>query len=185
LSKQRKFAEALTTYEQVKNPAGKDFSVLTLLHAGQAAGELKQWEKSRQWLTKCVAQFPDSSYLPEALCEQARAGQNLGQLDEALALYQKVIASTGREAAARSQFGIGQIQFQQKKYVEAKKSFFKVAYGYSYPRWQAEATYQSGRCFEALGMKEEAIKQYRELLEKYPQSDLSSRAKQRIEELQK
>ena len=96
-----------------------------------------------------------------------------------------MIADTDGEAAARSQFAIGQIQFQQKKYVEAKKSFFKVAYGYSYPRWQAQATYQSGRCFEALGMKEEAINQYRELLEKYPQSDQSPQAKQRIEELQK
>ena len=185
LSKQGKSAEALATYEQVKNPAGKDFSVLALLHAGQAAGELKQWEKSRDWLTKCVTQFPDSPYLPEALCEQARAQQNLGRLDAALALYEKVIAGTGREAAARSQFAIGEIQFQQKKYVEAKKSFFKVAYGYSYPRWQAEATYQSGRCFEALGIKDEAIKQYRELLEKYPQSDQSPQAKQRIEQLQK
>jgi TolA-binding protein len=185
LAKQRKFTEALATYEQVKNPAGKDFPVLTLLHAGQAAGELKQWGKCRDWLAKCIAQFPDSPYLPEARCEQARAQQNLGQLDNALALYQKVIAGTGREAAARSQFGIGEIQFQQKKYVEAKKSFFKVAYGYSYPRWQAAATYQSGRCFEALGMKGEAIKQYRELLEKYPQSDQAPPAKRRIAELQK
>ena len=54
-------------YEQVKNPAGKDFSVLALLHGRQTAGELKQWEKSRDWLTKCVVQFPDSPYLPEAL----------------------------------------------------------------------------------------------------------------------
>ena len=130
-------------------------------------------------------EYPDSPDLPEALCEQARAQQNLGRLDAALSLYEKVIAGTGREAAARSQFAIGEIQFQQKKYVEAKKSFFKVAYGYSYPRWQAEATYQSGRCFEALGTKEEAIKQYRELLEKYPQSDPSPQAKQRIEQLQK
>jgi TolA-binding protein len=183
--KQGKFAEALATYEQVKNPGGKDFPVLRLLHAGQAAGELKQWEKSREWLTKCVAQFPDSPHLPEMLCEQARAQQNLGQLDAALALYEKVIADTDGEAAARSQFAIGQIQLQHKKYVEAKKSFFKVAYGYSYPRWQADATYQSGCCFEALGMKEEAIKQYRELLEKYPQSDQSPQAKQRIEKLQK
>ncbi len=100
-------------------------------------------------------------------------------------LYEKVIAKTGREAAARAQLGIGEIQFQQKNYAEAKKSFFKTAYGYSYPRWQAEATYQSGRCFEALGKKEEAIKQYRELIEKYPQSDQTPLGKQRIEDLQK
>ena len=112
-------------YEQVKNPAGKDFPVLALLHAGQAAGELKQWEKSRDWLDKCVAQFPDSPYLPEALCEQARATASWptrrgpGSLSTG-------DCRTGREAAARSQLAIGEIQFQQKKYAEVKKSFFKV-----------------------------------------------------------
>ena len=102
-----------------------------------------------------------------------------------MALYEKVIAATGREAAARAQLRIGQIQFQQKKYDEAKKSFFKVSYGYSYPPWQAEATYEAARCFEALGMKDEAVKQYRELIERYPQSDKAPPAKQRMEELRK
>ena len=46
LFQQNKFAEALAAYEQVKDPSAKDFQVLTLLHGGQAAGQLKQWEKS-------------------------------------------------------------------------------------------------------------------------------------------
>jgi len=185
LFKQKKFDEALAAYGQVKNPAGKDFQVLALLHAGQAAGQLKQWDKSLQWLDACVAQFPDSSYLPEALCEQGWAKQNLGKTDEALALYEKVIGKTNREVAARAQFMIGEIQFQQKNHAEAVKSFFKVSYGYGYPQWQADATYQAGRCFEALNNKEQAIKQYRELIEKYPQSDKTTLARQRIEELRK
>ena len=185
LLKQAKFAEALAVYEQVKNTTGKDFPLLTLLHAGQAAGGLKQWAKSRDWLTKCIAQFPDSTYLPEMLFEQGRAEQNLGQADAAMGLYQKVIASTEGEPAARAQLGIGEIQFQRKKYGEAKECFFKVAYGYGYPRWQADAMFQSAGCFEALGMKREAIKQYREVLEKYPHCDQSPRAKQRIEQLGK
>jgi TolA-binding protein len=185
LSKQGKSAEALATYEQVSGTAGKDFPLLALLHAAQAAGELNQWAKSQQLLTKCVAQFPDSPYLPEILFEQGRAQQHLGQLDAAMVLFQKVIAGTGREAAARAQLAIGEIEFQQKKYVEAKRSFFKVAYGYGYPRWQAEATYQAAACFEALGMKQEAVKQYQELLDKFPQSDRSPQSKRRIEQLRK
>ena len=46
---------------------------------------------------------------------------------------------------------IGEIQFQQKKHAEAVKSFFKVSYGYGYPQWQADATYEAGRCFEVVG----------------------------------
>ncbi len=92
---------------------------------------------------------------------------------------------TDREAAARAQFLIGQIEAERQKNDEALKSFFKVAYGYSYPRWQAEAAFEAGRCFETLGKKEQALKQYREVLEKYPESDKVPAAKQRIDDLQK
>ena len=156
-----------------------------MLHSGQAAGELKQWEKSRDWLTKCVKQFPDSPYLPEALYEKAWAEQNLGKTLTRPRLSIRRCGRTHREAAARPQFMIGQLQFQQKKYRGGEKELLQGRYGYSYPQWQAEATYQSGSCFEALGKKEEAIKQYRELLEKYPQSDQVPQAKHRIEALQK
>ena len=185
LLKQKKFAEALAAYRQVTEPTGKDFKVLALLHAGQAAGELKQWEKSLELLAKCIEEFPQSVCWPEALCEQAWAKQNLGKLDEAVALYRQVIAKTGSEAAARAQFMIGQIQFEQKKYREAASSYVKVSYGYSYPQWQAAATFEAGRCFEAEGKTEQAIKQYREVIVKYPQSDKVLPAKQRIQELKK
>ena len=82
-----------------------------------------------------------------------------------------------------AQFLIGQLQFQRKDYAEANKSFFKVSYGYSYPQWQAAAAYEAGRCFKALGQGERAVKQYRELIAQYPQSDKASLAKQRLKEL--
>ncbi|MCR4413710.1 MAG: tetratricopeptide repeat protein, partial [Thermoguttaceae bacterium] len=63
------------------------------------------------------------------------------------------------------------------------KSFFKVAYGYSYPTWQATATYEAARCFEVLGKKTQAAKMYQELVEKYPQSDKVPLARQRLGEL--
>jgi len=183
LFKQQKFQEALEVYAVVKKPSGKEFQVLTLFHSGQAAGQLKQWEKSLQLLVNCAESFPDSPHLPEVLYEQGWAQQNLGKPAEATALYEQVIAKTNREVAARAQFMIGEIQFQQKKHAEAIKSFFKVSYGYSYPKWQADATYEAGRCFEVLGKKEQAVKQYQELTTKYPESDKAPLAKKRIEAL--
>jgi TolA-binding protein len=183
LLRQKKFQEALAAYEAAKTPLTQDFQAIAALHAGQAAGQLKQWEKSLSWLNKCVEQFPDSPYLPEAMCEQGWAKHNLGNLDEAVAIYEKVVAKTNREVAARAQFLIGEIQLQQKKHAEAIKSFFKVSYGYSYPRWQADATYEVGRCFEAMEKPAQAIKQYQELVEKYPQSDKVPLAAKRLKEL--
>jgi len=183
LGKQDKYKEALALYEQVKDPSGKDFEVLTLLHGGQAAAQVKDWEKSLAMLTQCTEKFPDTPHLPEALYEQGWAQQNLGKLAEATALYKQVIAKTRREVAARAQFMIGEIEFEQKKHAEAVSSFFKVSYGYGYPKWQAQAHFEAGRCFEVLGKKPQALKQYQELVEKYPDSDKAPLAKKRIDEL--
>ena len=38
-----------------------------------------------------------------------------------------MVGKTHREVAARAQFMIGELQFQQKKFAEAVKSFFKVS----------------------------------------------------------
>ncbi len=183
LLKLGRYADALAAYAAVKDPRGKDFDALALLHAGQAAAKLKQWDRSLQLLTDCIARFPASVCWPEALCEEAWAKQNLGKLDEAMALYAKVIASTDREVAARAQFMIGRIQFEQEDYRQAVASFFKVAYGYSYPKWQAEATYEAARSFDRWGKRDEALRQYQELIAKYPRSAKTTLARQRVEEL--
>ncbi len=76
--KQKKFANALAAYQQV-NPAGKDFGALALLHAGQAAGRLAQWDKSLDLLSHCIEQFPDSPYLTDCALRgrlgEAKPGQ--------------------------------------------------------------------------------------------------------------
>ena len=185
LLKQKKFAEALAAYEQAKDPAGKDFEATLLLHAGQAAARLAEWGKSLEFSTKCIERFPNDPSLHDAICEQGWAKQNLGKLDEAAALYEKVLAKTDGEPAARAQFLIGEIQFQQKKFTAAVRSFSIVIDGYSYPQWQAEAAYEAGRSFEAMGKKAQAVKQYRELIDKYPESEKVSSAKQRMEQLPK
>jgi TolA-binding protein len=184
LFKQGKYAEALPVYRQVVNPSGKDFGVLALLHAGQAQAKLKQWPASLSTLEQAAKQFADSDYLPEVLYEEGWARQNLGQPDEALPLYEEVTAKTDREVAARARFMIGEIHFEKKNHAEAIKNFFKAAYGYGYPQWQANAQYEAGRCFEVLGKKDQARKSYQEILDKFPESDKAGLAKQRLEALQ-
>jgi TolA-binding protein len=183
LYEQRKYPEALAAYEQLKDLANKEYQVLALLHAGQAAGKLEQWDRSLQLLTRITQEFPDSASVPEALCEQGWAQQSKGNLDQAVALYEQVVAKTNREVAARAQFLIGEVQFAKKEHSAAVSSFFKVAYGYSYPKWQALATFEAGRCFEVLGKKTQALKQYQELVEKYPDSDKVPLANERIKAL--
>jgi len=183
LFKQDKFGEALGAYKKVKDLSSKEFQALKLLHAGQAAGQMKQWPEAVEWLSQSTRQSPDAPTAAEALYELGFAQQNLGKPQEAISLYERAIAKTDREVAARAQFMIGELQFAEKKYGDAVKSYFKVLYGYSFPRWQADAAYEAGRCFELLGQKTQAVKVYRELLEKFPQSDRVRQAKERLAEL--
>ncbi|HVX12542.1 MAG TPA: tetratricopeptide repeat protein [Pirellulales bacterium] len=183
LFKQGKFAEAVSLYKQVDNPAGKDFGVLAALHGAQAQAQLKEWQAALATSVQAAKQFPDSEYVPELLYEQGWAKQNLGQADEALPLYEEVTAKTDREVAARARFMVGEIYFEKKNHAEAVKNFFKAAYGYGYPQWQANAQYEAGRCFEVLGKPEQAVKSYQEVVEKFPDSDKTPLAKARLEAL--
>ena len=183
LFKQGKYADALGAYRQVSNPSGKDFAVLALLHAAQAQAKLKQWQPSLATLEQAAKEFADSEFLPEILYEEGWAKQNLSQPDEALTFYEDVTAKTDREVAARARFMIGEIYFEKKNHAEAIKNFFKAAYGYGYPQWQANSQYEAGRCFEVLGKKDQARKSYQEVVEKFPESDKASLAKQRLEAL--
>jgi TolA-binding protein len=185
LFEQKKYDEALKAYSTAEGLSNKDFQALALLHGGEAAGQMKQWEESLKLLAKCSEQLPESQYLPQVLCEQGWALQNLGRPDEALKLYEQVIAKTGTETAAKAQFMIGEIQFAAKQHAEAVKSFFKVIYGYSAPRWQSEASYEAGRCFEVLGKATQAVKMYEELVTKFPDAETIPAAKQRLAELKK
>ncbi len=206
LFKQKKYSEALAAYGRVKDTSSKDFQALALLHGAQALDTLalamlrpdqeehrkETWQKGLALLDRLVKESPDTPFLPEALYERGWALQNLGRFDEAMGEYHQVLdmhdknkAKGNSETAARAQFMIGQIQFQQKKHAEAVSSFYLVLYGYPYPQWQADAAFEAAKCFEALHKKSQAIKQYQELIEKFPQSDKVTAAKSRMEALQK
>lgn len=195
LAKLKRYAEALAAYRRVTKPgdakaagtkpAGKDFELLALLHGGQAAAELHQWPEALRLLEEAARRFPASAYEAEILCLEAAAQEQLGHAEQALQLCRDVLAKTDREPAARAQFVVGQIQFQRKQYAEAAQTFFKVALGYSYPHWQAEATFEAARCFEALGDKRRAAEQYADLVSKFPQGDHTPAARARLAELKK
>ncbi len=75
---------------------------------------------------------------------------------------------------------IGEIYFNKKNHAEAVKNFFKVAYGYAYPEWQARAQFEAGRCFAVLGKLDEAKKSFQEVIDKFPQSKDAPLAKQQL-----
>ncbi|MFZ5833094.1 MAG: tetratricopeptide repeat protein [Planctomycetota bacterium] len=180
LMKQAKCKEAVSAYAAATNLSSKDFQSLKLLHEGQALAQLGQWKESLALLDQMIEQFPQSPQRPEALYERGMALKNLDKNAEAVKSFEAVVSQTGAELAARAQFMIGEIQFESRDHKEAIKSFYKVIYAYGYPRWQADATYEAARCFEVLGKADRALEHYQELLQKFPESDKATLARDRV-----
>ncbi len=50
-------------------------------------------------------------------------------------------------------------------------------------KWQANSVFEAARCFETMKMVEQARKSYKELIEKYPESDKVADGKARLQAL--
>jgi len=183
--KLKKYQEALDLYLTVGTPGNEDMQVLTLLHAGNAAGQLKQWQQSLDLLSKCVEQFPNSKYLPQALYEKGWALQKLDKPDQAMPIYQQVIAITNQAPAARAKFAMGAIHFGRGEHADAIIKYIDVASNYAIPDLQADALWEAARCYEVLRKIPQAIIQYEKLVNQFPQSERAPQAKTRLEELKK
>lgn len=92
---------------------------------------------------------------------------------------------------ARAGFLVGELQFADKQYEPAVRSFFKVAYGFgdrdapeAYHAWQAESLFEAARCLEQLDRGSAAAKLYAELVERFPQEPKAKLAEKRLAELQ-
>jgi TolA-binding protein len=191
LFKQGKFEPAFAAYQKfVAHPSSnKDSQIRALLHAGQSAAQLRKWADGVRLLERAATEFPDDPNSAEVSYELAACKQNLGDEPAAYRLYEKA-AEADREVGARARFMMGEILFGKKDFHEGVKQFMKVAYGYGYPsapdaikKWQADAMFESGRCFENMRQLDQAKKSYTEVIEKYPQSPRAAAAKARLEAL--
>lgn len=185
LFQQKKYDLAAAAYAAAPKSAIANAEVLSLLHHAQACAQLKKWADALRLLDQLLKDHADNELVPEALFEKGMALRALDKPAGAVKAWEAVVAATGREVAARAQFMIGQIQFEQKQHEEAVKSFFRVIYGYGFEQWQADASYEAARCFEVLKKPEQAVKLYEELVSKYPKSDKVPLAKERIAVLNK
>jgi cellulose synthase operon protein C len=192
LFKQEKYEAAAAAYQKslARLPANKDLQVLAELHAAQSLAQLKKWDAALKVLVQAEKDFPDSSYMAEILCEHGTAQMNLGKSDDAFKLFEDATARSDGAVGARARFMMGEILFEKKDYKEAARNFFKVAHGFGdgpvpgpIQKWAANSSYEAARCFEVMKMKDQARKEYKEVMEKYPNSDKAPMAKSRIEAL--
>ena len=72
-----------------------------------------------------------------------------------------------------AQWMIGESYFHQENYDAALREYLRVEILYAYPRWQAAALLQAGKCQELLGRRKEAAELYARLIKAYPNTEFT------------
>jgi TolA-binding protein len=190
----KRYGDALPVFTAASQttPSNPEMQVLTLLHGGQCAAELEQWEDSLRFLDQIPVKFPDTPQLADALGKRGWAKQQLNRLDEALEDYTQAVTASRGEAGAYAQYMIGEIQFDRRQHEEAIRSFLRVMYGYGgenavpgVKHWQAMAGYEAGRCAEVQKQVSNAKKYYAFVVQNFGEHEIAPKARERLEALNK
>lgn len=76
-------------------------------------------------------------------------------------------------------YWLGESSFGQKKYDEALSNFKQVS-NYKISEKKDDAQYMVARCYERLGKSQQAVTEYKKLIESYPTSEFVKRAQARL-----
>ncbi len=135
---------------------------------GEAELALNQPAEAIKILNAWLAKNNNNPAAAQAYFIIGRAKYDLKEYDAALDNFGRVPALTRSEVAAQAQFYMGQVLQAREDFNGAALAYLRVQALYPDAReWVAAAMFEHGKCSEALGNKEEALKIFREVANKY------------------
>lgn len=189
------------TAASIRDTATRQIRELVLLHGGQSAAQLGEWQTAIEWHQEHRQRFPSSTYLPQVFYETGFAYHQLDELQNALKFYRQVADNYRNEIAARARFMMGEVHFSNRELDQAIPEFQRVMYGFGAEQapeeiknWQAKSGFEAGRCGELLieaapspqGQAKAtklARQFYSYVIEKHPQHELAAKARAQLEAL--
>jgi len=156
---------------------------LVVLRQAQTLAQEQRWQEAFDLAGTIAERFPDFDQPHEVDYLLGRCLASQGKFDEARQAYERVTRSPdhGRsETAAMAQWMIGESFFHQQRYEDAIRAYHRVEALYAYPRWQAGALLQAGKCHEMLGQWRQATELYDEVAKAYPNSPFTEEAGRRL-----
>jgi tol-pal system protein YbgF len=124
---------------------------------------------------------PDS---PDAIYASALSDYTSGRYKLALGEFQQYLKYYGTTPlAGNAQFYIGQIHFMQENFDDAVSAFNVVIERYPEGTKLTQAIYKKGLALEKLGQKASAIREFRSLVNRYPNSPEAKLAAQELSKL--
>jgi len=155
-----------------------------LLRLGEARALMDDWDASSEAYRAALEKGAEGMLARQSKFGIAWAAENKGEREKAVELYRELVAAGERdEVAARSQFQIGECLFAAGDYDAAIKGFILVDTGHAFPAWRARAILEIGRALERKGDLEAAAEHYREVRERFPDSDAEPVAKDLLDAL--
>ncbi|MBI3838126.1 MAG: tetratricopeptide repeat protein [Planctomycetia bacterium] len=153
------------------------------LRRAQALAQLKEWSQALGIAHIIGNQFPnfEQQYEVDYLIGRCLAAQ--AEFEPAREAYAKVIRSpqgSKTQTAAMARWMTGESYFHQENYPAALAEYLAVEKEYPFPRWQAAALLQAGKCHESLGQWRSAADVYGRLLKTYPTSEFDEEATRRM-----
>lgn len=153
------------------------------LRRSQILVEQQQWDEAYELAQSIAGRFPGFRQQYEADYIIGRCLAMKARFDEARHWYERVVRSAEggqTETAAKAQWMIGESYLHQKDYVQAIRAYQRVVDLFDFPRWQAAALLQAGKCYELQGEPDEAVAAFTRIVRVYPDTDFVHEASQRL-----
>jgi cellulose synthase operon protein C len=160
----------------------KWLAMVPLRHA-QSLAQLGRWPEALSVASAIEKRYPDFEDQYEADYVVGRALANQAEFSAAREAYARVIRSprgAKTETAAMAQWMTGETFFHQENFEAAIAAYLRVEILYAYPKWQAGALLQAGKCQETVGRWKEAAEIYARLIQTYPETEFTDEAKRRL-----
>jgi TolA-binding protein len=139
--------------------------------------ELEQAQANMLEAIKKLQENPPSAADPADLVKRGQAQLEAGNPEGAASTLTSAMKNAKGKTAEDAAFLRAEAYFAQKDYKKAIVDYSKFPEKFSRSSYMPKALFQIGRCFELLGMKEDAKGFYQELVEKYPKSAEAKKAR--------
>jgi TolA-binding protein len=118
----------------------------------------------------------------QAMLAVAELRLKRGAFEQARLLADSVLVSRSDENAAQAQFLLGDIQFAQRKFDDARLAFMRVKLVYAnFPEWVGLAQLRIADCYREVGNRAAALEAYREVVSTHSSDSLGTRARRQVE----
>lgn len=150
---------------------------------GQCLYVGKKYEEAMAAFDRVLSDFPNGAYAAKAQLGRGRIFQAQRRYAEAIEALTTAAQLDEGAAAAEANLRLGQCYEAEGKLREAKDRYLFLTVVFDAPEFAGEAYLGAGRCLEQLEETDEAVKTYREFVERYPDDPAVADAQARLNAL--